>query len=147
MTTERYRMLIRQGLEALEQNDTLLALVLFEDACKLADTPTAKSCLAYCLAKEKKQFQKAVAMCLSAQQKEPNNSLHYLNLGRTYLAAGQKLKALRALRKGLKMERNQQIIDLLVQLGQRKTPPIAALPREHFLNRNLGRFLTRIGMR
>ncbi|TYO99299.1 tetratricopeptide repeat protein [Geothermobacter ehrlichii] len=147
MTTDRFRMLLRQGLDALDKNDTLLALVLFEDACKLFETPTAKSCLAYCLAREKKQFQKAVAMCLSAKQKEPANSLHYLNLGRTYLEAGQKQKAIRALRQGLKMERNQQIIDLLVALGQRKTPPISSLPREHFLNRNLGLLLSRIGMR
>ncbi len=147
MITDRYRTLLRQGLDALEKDDTLLALILFEDACKLAETPTAKSCLAYCLAREKKLFQQAIAMCLTAQQQEPANSLHYLNLGRVYLAAGQKQKAIRVLRQGLKMKRDQQIIDLLVALGQRKPPPIPALPRNHFLNRNLGLLLSRIGMR
>lgn len=147
MSNERFNVLVQRGCKAIEENDTLLAMVLLEDAAKLAETPTVKSNLAYCLAREKRQFQKAIAMCLAAQQKEPERSLHFLNLGRIYLMAGQKVQALRTFRQGLKRERSQEIIDLLKKLGQRKDPPMAALPRDHFINRNLGLLLSRVGMR
>ncbi|ORJ62151.1 tetratricopeptide repeat protein [Geothermobacter hydrogeniphilus] len=147
MSRERFNVLVERGKQAIAEGDTLLALVLFEDAARLSATPLVKSHLAYCLAREKKQYQKAIAMCLAAQQSDPGKSLHYLNLGKVYLEAGQKGRAIRAFRQGLKMERNQEIIDQLKRLGQRKPPPVAALPREHFLNRKLGVLLSRVGMR
>ncbi len=147
MSRERFMILVERGLKAIEKNDTLLALVLLEDAASLSATPRVKSCLAYCLAKEKKQFQKAIAMCLAAQQDDPGNSLHSLNLGKVYLEAGQKKRAIRVFRQGLKMERNQEIIEHLKRLGQRKPPPMSNLPREHVVNRKLGALLARVGMR
>lgn len=147
MSRDRFNILVERGLQALEDNDTLLGLVLFDDAAKLSATPLVKSYLAFCLAREKRLFQKAIAMCLAAQQSDPGNSLHYLNLGKVYLEAGQKARAIGAFRRGLKMERNQEIISQLKMLGQRKTPPVASLPREHFLNRKLGALLSRTGMR
>jgi len=147
MSRERYNILVERGMQAIDEDDTLLALVLFEDAARLSPTPRVKSCLAYCLAREQKQFQKAIAMCLSAQQSDPGRSLHYLNLGRVYLEAGQKARAIYAFRQGLKMERDQEIIDQLKRLGQRKPPPVTSLPREHFVNRKLGLIMSRVGMR
>jgi tetratricopeptide (TPR) repeat protein len=147
MTADRFKILLDRGCKALAENDTLLAMILLEDACKLADSPTAKSNLAYCLAREKQQFQKAIAMCLAAQQQEPARSLHFLNLGRIYLMAGQKVMAIKTFRQGLKRERNQEIVNLLKKLGVRKEPPMHALPRNHFLNRSLGILLSRVGMR
>lgn len=139
--------LIQKGIAALEGGNTLVALMHFEDAAKQGSTPTVSSYLAYCLAKERRQLPKAVSLCMSAMQQEPTRSLHHLNLGRIYLLAGQKTKAIQVFRKGLKLERNQQIIDELKGLGVRRPPVLKALNRGHPLNKVLGIMFRKLGMR
>lgn len=141
MSREQFQTLVHNGLHAMHQGDTLLALIHFEDAARISNPPVVRSCLAYCLAREKKLYSKAIAMCLSAKQDNPEKSLHYLNLGRIYLLAGHKRSAMATFRQGLKMERNPAIIAELKQLGVRKAPPLAAFSREHLFNRVLGKWL------
>lgn len=132
---------------ALQNGDTLVALMQLEAIYQHDPSPSVKSALAYCLAKERRQFQKAMALCRDALTAEPTNPEHYLQLGRIYLAADQKRQAISAFRKGLKIRRHQPIIRELAALGLRQQPVFATLPREHFLNRTLGRLLTRFGAR
>lgn len=139
--------LVRKGDKALQQGDTLVALLQFETAHSIDQAPAIKSKLAYCLAKERRQLQQALRMCLDALQGEPDNPEHYYQLGRIYLIAGQKRRAISTFRKGLKFKRHQPIIDELVRIGVRKEPVINSLPREHLLNRSLGKLLTKIGSR
>jgi len=73
--------------------------------------------------------------------------LHYLNLGRVYLEAGQKVMAIKAFRQGMKISRNRQIMVELQALGVRKEPVFASLTRTHFLNRFFGFFFNRLGLR
>ena len=131
-----------KGLKALRQDDTLVALVHFENAFRLDPTPATKSGLGYCLAKERRQFQKALALCQKALKEDPNNPQHYYQMGRIYLLAKQKESAIAIFRKGLKLRRYQPIIDELQQIGFRKPPVFASLAREHLLNRCFGRFLS-----
>jgi len=138
---------VDKGLKSLRQGDTLVALVHFENAFRLDPTPIVKSGLAYCLAKERRQFKKAQLLCQKALSEEPNNPEHYYQLGRIYLLDHQKNNAIAAFRKGLKYKRYQPIIDELHQLGLRKTPVFTSLSREHFLNRSVGRLLTKTGGR
>lgn len=147
MPADTLAQLIQKGIAAIEEGNTLMALMHFENAAKSAKTATVCSYLAYCLAKERRQLPKAVSLCLAAIQKEPNKSLHQLNLGRIYLLAGQKTRAIKTFRKGLKMERNQQIIDELKKLGVRQPPVLNALNRDHPLNKYLGRLFQKLGMR
>ena len=147
MSTTKATDLIRKGMAALNEGSTLVAMVHFEDAMKLDDSPTARSYLAFCLAKERHQIGRAASLCLSALQEEPNKSLHYLNLGRIYLLAGEKTRAIKTFRKGLKVERNQQIIHELKNLGLRQPPVVKALDRENPLNKCLGILFHKIGMR
>jgi Flp pilus assembly protein TadD len=139
--------LIRKGVVAAEKGDTLVALVHFEDAAKLEATPTVRSYLAFCLARERRQLQKAISLCNEALQQEPNNPLHFLNLGRVYLVAGQKGKAIQTLRRGLKLGRNPLIMEELKRLGMRQPPVFPSMGREHPLNKYLGLMLKRLGMR
>lgn len=139
--------LIQQGIAALEEGNSVVALMHFENAAKQGNTPTVASYLAYCLAKERRQLPKALSLCMSAIQQEPTRSLHYHNLGRIYLLSGQKTKAIAIFRKGLKLERNQQIIDELKVLGVRRPPVLGALERNHPLNKLLGIMFRRLGMR
>ncbi len=138
---------IDKAIRSLQQGDTLVALMHFEHAFRVQPTPRVKSGLAYCLAKERRQYQKALLLCQNAVAEEPNNPEHYYQTGRIHLLAGQKRNAINAFRKGLKIKRYQAIIDELHQIGLRKPPVFAALSREHFLNRTAGRLLTLIGNR
>lgn len=139
--------LIRKGISALEKDNMVMALVHLEAAAEIEETPTVRSCLAYCLAKERRQLQQSASMCMQAMQMEPGNTLHYLNLGRIYLLAGQKVKAIRTFRKGLKLKRDQRIIDELKGLGIRSQPVLSSLDRNHPLNKHLGKLLKKMGMR
>jgi tetratricopeptide (TPR) repeat protein len=139
--------LLSKGERALQQDDTLVALLQFEMAHAIKPLPGVKSRLAYCMAKERHQYQQAMALCQEALKEEPDNPDHYYQLSRIYMTAGQKIRAIKSLRKGLKFKRHQPSIDALNQLGFRKTPVFSSLPREHILNRVAGVLLEQIGSR
>lgn len=139
--------LIRKAEEALQNGDTLVALLHLERACAVQPLPGVKAKLAFCLAKERRQYQKAMALCREALQEEPDNPDHYYQLSRIYMIAGQKRQAIKALRKGLKFKRYQPIINELNRLGTRKQPVFSSLPREHILNRSAGIIFAKLGSR
>ena len=139
--------LVAKGLNTLEGGDTLMALIHFEHAARIERTPVVLSCLGYCLAREKRLWGKGIALCREAIARDPGQARHYLNLGRIYLLAGQKARAIQTFRRGLKVERNHQIIVELKSLGMRRQPVIHRLDRRNPLNKYLGLFLYRLGMR
>lgn len=147
MSAQEFDTLYNSGMDAMERGDTMLALLQFSNAARIAQPPRLQSCLGYCLARERKLFAKGLSMCHSAQQQEPQKSLHYLNIGRIYLLAGDRKRAINILRQGLKMERNPQIIEELKSLGVRREPPFRSLPRNHPINRHLGLLLHRLHLR
>jgi len=147
MSADEFSALYDSGLDAMKRGDTMLALLQFTNAARIAQPPRLQSCLGYCLARERRLFAKALSMCHSAQQQEPQKSLHYLNLGRVYLLAGDRKRAISALRQGLKMERNPEIMEELKGLGVRKEPPFRSLSRNHPFNRHLGLLLHRLHLR
>jgi tetratricopeptide (TPR) repeat protein len=130
--------LFREGLEALAQGNTLSALSSFEKAISIENTPVISSHYAFCIARARGQVHKAIALCEDAIKKEPDNSQHYLNLGRIYLVDHNKEHAMRIFREGLNCESNQQIIDELNKLGPRKRPVIPFLKRSNPVNKHLG---------
>jgi tetratricopeptide (TPR) repeat protein len=139
--------LITKGEKALASGETLVALVHFETAARLSPSPAVKSALGYCLAKERRQYQKAMALCRDALNMEPADPRHYYHLGRIYLLTDQKTEAIATFRRGLKQRRHQPIIDELRRLGARRPPVFTSLPRNHFLNRSAGILLSRLGTR
>jgi tetratricopeptide (TPR) repeat protein len=145
--SDTFNALLRKGEQALKNGDTLVALLQFETAHAIQPLPGIKSKLAFCLAKERRQYQQAMNLCREALQAEPDNPDHYYQLSRIYLVAGQKRQAIKSLRKGLKFKRHQPIIDELNWLGARKEPVFATLPREHLLNRSVGILFTKLGSR
>ncbi len=145
--TETLDGLLRKGDHALQSGDTLVALLQFEMAHAIEPRPGLKAKLAYCLAKERRQYQQAMNLCREALQAEPDNPDHYYQLSRIYMVAGQKRHAIKSLRKGLKFKRHQPIIDELNRLGARKDPVFSSLPREHIINRSAGVLLAKLGSR
>jgi tetratricopeptide (TPR) repeat protein len=130
--------LLKKGLEALAQGDTLSALSCFEKAISIEKSPVAYSYYAFCIAKERGQVSKAISLCEEAIQKEPGNSLHYINLGRIYLIDNKKEEAIKTFRAGLNYETNPIIVDELNKLGPRKPPIIPFLKRSNPINKYLG---------
>lgn len=144
---ENLHKLVDAGEKALAAGETLVALMHFEAAEQLQPLPAVQSALGYCLAKERRQFQKALALCRAALDNDPADPRHYYHLGRIYLLSNKKALAIASFRRGLKLKRYSPIIEELRRLGVRKPPVFTSLPRDHALNRSIGALLTRIGLR
>lgn len=147
MPDPKSKKIIDKGIKELTEGNTLTALSCFERAAQLEETPLILSCLAFCIAKERGQIKKAIAMCQDAISTEPENSSHYLNLGKIYLIEKKKEEAVNVFRKGLHYEENEQIVDELNKLGTRRPPVLPFLKRSNFLNKCLGILLNRLGIR
>lgn len=130
--------LLNNGLEALANGDTLSALVCFEKAIKIEDLPIIRSAYAFCIAKERGLFSKAISLCEEAIEKDAGNAEHYLNLGRILLLSNRKAEAVKVFRKGLNYELNHEIVNELNKLGLRKPPIIPFLKRSNPINKYLG---------
>jgi len=147
MPGTEFKDLSSKGLEALALGNTLSALAFFEKAIKIGGSPSVLSYFAFCIAKERGQIGKAISLGEEALRIEPDNSSHYLNLGRIHLLAHKKREAIDVFREGLTHEANQQIIDELSRLVVRKPPVISFLNRNNPFNKFLGILLRRLGLR
>lgn len=139
--------LFEKGLSLLRDDNPLAALTCFEKAYSLKKTPELQSYLGFCIAIERGKITEAIMLCNDALSHEPDNPVHYLNLGRVYLKANKKTDAIETLRKGLSFGENEEIHRVLDSLGPRKKPVIPFLSRNNFLNKYLGLFLHRLKLR
>lgn len=147
MTVSEAEKEFARGLKALREGNTLAALTCFEKAAGSGSRPVYLSYFGFCVAKERGQVQKGLLLCREAMEEEPDNAVHYLNLGRIHLAAGNKQEAIRVFREGLAHGPDQEIADLLNSIGTRKAPVFASLSRNHPLNKYLGKLLGKLGFR
>jgi tetratricopeptide (TPR) repeat protein len=106
-----------------------------------AGNPQMLSLMGYCIVSDSGQIKQGIAMCVKAITNDPSNSDHYLNLGRIYILANDRRRAIQSFKKGLQIRKDPRIIKELRQLGIRRTPPISSLPRGHFLNIITGKVL------
>ncbi len=139
--------LYEKGVFALSNGHDYLALVCFEHAASLEYAPLYCSHLAYSLAKARRQYCKAIALCAEALETESSNAVHYFNLGRIYVLAGQRDKALETLRQGLQYQRNSEILQELERLGMRGKLIFPFLQRGNPLNKYCGLLLKKLGYR
>lgn len=144
--------LFEKGKRLIKEGDTLGALVCFEKILQNKDLliPVkieVESYYAYCIAKERGKFQKAMELLTSALHKDPSNTVHYLNLGRVYLLLNNKVEAIKTFREGLTNGTDQDIVQELQKLGIRKRPPIPFLKRSNPINKYLGLILKGLGLR
>lgn len=148
MTVEE---LMQKGLASLRDHSHLHALSLFERAYQIRKDPVIQSYLALCIALERGKVSDAVALCGDSMLSDPDNPVHYLNLGKVYLKARRKNDALDMLRKGLSRgndaDIHEEIRAVLDSLGTRKTPVFSFLPRSHYLNKHIGILLGKLRLR
>ena len=133
--------LLAKGITLLKANNSLAALSCFERAYAIKKTPRIQSYLGLCKATERGMITEAISLCSEAIDQNPQDPVHYLNLGKVYMKAGRKADCLDALRRGLAAGRDAEISMLLDQIGTRKEPVLPFVPRSHFLNRYAGLIL------
>jgi uncharacterized protein HemY len=138
---------IKKGIESAERGYIHSAQMLLNQAAEHRNTPELHTYLAFCLAKGEGRVSAAAKVCRESIKREPGNSLHFLILGRILLLAGEKNKAVKSFRQGLKTSPNPRIIAELKKLGLRKPAVLRTLQRSHPLNRMLGRVFSTIGFR
>ena len=136
-----------KGLQAYTNGHEYLALVCFEYAVDLEKSPLYCSYLAFCLAKVRGQYCKAIALCGEALEKESSNAVHYDNLGRIYELSNQREKALETLRQGLQFQRKDEVRRELEKLGTRGKSVFPFLQRGNPLNKYCGLLLKKLGFR
>ncbi len=136
-----------KGLQALSNGHDYLALACLVRAANLEKAPLCCSYLAFCLAKTRGQYCEAIAICGEALEKESSNAVHYVNLGRIYVLAGQREKALETLQQGLQYQRNDEILGELERLGMRGKLIFPFLKRGNPLNKYCGLLLKKLGYR
>jgi predicted Zn-dependent protease len=77
---------------------------------------------------------------------EAHYPLFYLNIARAYLAAGDRKRAILALKKGLRYDSfNLELLETMDSLGVRRRPPIPSLKRTNLLNKYIGMLLHKLG--
>jgi len=137
----------QKARKELDEGNVLAALACLERALKVDDDIRWHSCFGFCIAKERGHVTRGLELCRSALAHDPENTDHYLYLGKVFLVAGNKVDALKILRQGLQKGSNPEIMQLLTVIGTRKTPVIAALSRDNLLNKWLGFIMNRLGLR
>jgi len=142
--------LVKQIAEAIlytKAEDYLRALLIFDEAYGSEDVPSLQTVklaqgLSYfgvCLALVRKQHKNAIDLCRRAIDLEFYNPDHYANLGRVYLAAGNRKKALETVEAGLKLnEHHDGLLAVRKMLGVRSRPTVPFLDRSHPINVSLG---------
>jgi tetratricopeptide (TPR) repeat protein len=132
----------RRGRAALDCKDHSVALEHFHSAQRVdPNSPRYRSYYGLCLGIAKRRFDQALELCRSAAKEEFYNPELYRNLAQVHLEFGFKAEGIRFLRRGLMIDpANQQILDDLMDLGVRRRPPFAFLPRRHLINRWFGLF-------
>ncbi len=129
--------------KAIEEEKFTSALAHLENAFALHDNPDWHSYVGLCIAKERNEFLVAESLCLASIEHDDANPVHYLNLGKVYLAAGKKQEALDILRRGMDKGGSERILCLLTQIGIRHLHIFRFLKRSHPLNKYLGRLVRR----
>jgi tetratricopeptide (TPR) repeat protein len=137
----------RRGRALLAEERHSEALESFRSAHQIdRANPRYRSFYGLGLALVERRFEKALELCRSAAKEEFFNPELYHNLARVHMAFGFKSEAIRYLRRGLMIDpANLGLAQDLARLGRRRLPVLQFLPRNHPVNRWLGRMRTRFG--
>lgn len=137
------------GRVFLEQDKAAEARRAFEHALeRRPNEPRYLSFAGFAMARSGPVGREAILLCERAARLGGHRPEIYHNLGRVYLATGDRKKARRAFRQGLALDHaNTELLRDLECMGIRRPPVFRALPRGHMVNRAAGRMLNQLGLR
>jgi tetratricopeptide (TPR) repeat protein len=166
MQKEHEQALCMLGMEKTKEEETtvhylkkLLKRKKYESALKLVttaleqypDEPILLSYYGYLEALVNKNYTRGINICLKAREivlekaisgREFFNPVLYLNLGRVYLAGGNKEDAFEAFRMGLIFgNENEDLLCEIRELGMRRKPFVPFLQRSNPINKHIGKLL------
>ena len=130
----------RKGLNHYKKGDFETAVKELERAFKFdRDDPVYMSYFGVCAARRWGEVGQGLELCTKAIKKEFYRPELYVNLSRVYIVANNKRGAITVVRKGLFHDaENDDLHDLLVELGVRRKPVIPFFKRSNPLNHILG---------
>jgi tetratricopeptide (TPR) repeat protein len=100
-----------------------------------------------CIALVQNRVDEGIRLCRRSLAKDTLRPEFYLNLGKVYVKANQKAKALKVFQRGLEVsERNRELVNEIRKMGIRRKRPLSFLPRNHVLNRYSGLLLHKLGI-
>lgn len=136
---------LEKGLQLCQRGDWEGGLEQLRMAAERMPQNEAKpsryySYLGYAIALREKRIREGVKLCQYAIKQEFYQPENYFNLAQTYLLAGNRTAAWKAVARGLKVDRNFPLLQQLHhKLGERRPPVLSFLSRSNFLNQILGR--------
>ena len=133
------------GFSCYRQKKLPEAKRLFMRACDFEkNDPRYNSYYGLMLALVDRKLKNAEQHCQMGIQPGAGSDMFY-NLGRVYQMQGQREKALKTFHKGLQADpKNMDIHRELENMGTRRKPVFAFLPRGNFINRIAGRIRNRL---
>ena len=142
----------RLGMAALKSGKNVRAASHFHDAISEVERldpdrsePRYTSYYGFSLALAHRPKREFISMCEQAARTAPTNPEIHANLGRVYLLAGHRSKALAALAKGLKLAPDDKRLRALLSKFDRRRPPvIPGLGRDHAFNVAAGKLRHRL---
>jgi tetratricopeptide (TPR) repeat protein len=147
MSTKNFNRQITEAIEATQEEDYLRGLTLFLDTYGTDEMPALQpgkstqglSFFGLCVALVRKEYKHGIELCRRAIDLEFYNADHYANLGRIYLAMGNRKKALETVEAGLKLNLNHEKLRAVRRMiGIRSRPAVPFLDRANPINVSLG---------
>lgn len=130
---------LEKGITLTQDGEYKEALKVLEEDLRFTENPAIMSYYALCLAVVEKKYDQAISLCLMAVEREFYNPDIYLNLGRVYMENGQRAVAIKAFKKGLRIDnRHPGLMREIKEMGIRRRPIISFLSRRNFVNKCLG---------
>lgn len=146
MNEETPEQRFKAGKRFLKTKNLEKATRSFEKAYKTdKEHPAYMSYYGLCAALRWGQIGLGLELCTKAIKKEIHKPEYYVNLSRVYLASGNKKGALSVVKKGMRFgPDDDNLHEILVELGVRKQPVIGFLKRSNPINRLLGLIFRKI---
>jgi predicted Zn-dependent protease len=131
----------RTGLACLRSGDANQALPHFQTALtQEPDNPFYVSYVGLAMAAAELKWAEAIKACHSALRMNRRQVQLYLNLAEVYVAADRRQDATDILARGMQVAPHDVRIKMaLDRLSTRRPAVLPFLPRQHLLNRNLGK--------
>lgn len=140
-----------KAISLIKEQNTLDALFFLDKIIDETERADVRSAYALSIALERGKIKDAIDLCIQSIEDDPDNPFHYMNLGKIYLKDGKKAVAIDIFRKGLRLREDgnseREITVILNELGIRKRPLLPFLGRKNFINKYIGLFLHKIGIR
>jgi tetratricopeptide (TPR) repeat protein len=131
-----------EGVKLLQNEYPEKALVCLRRAFECDKrNPYYLSFLGLSIARAERKWDQAVELCEIALQRKRGEIQFHLNLADVYAAAGRREHALYTLDKALEsLGEDKRLRSARNRIAKRRIPVLPFLTRDHFLNRELGKF-------